>query len=672
VRSRAYQAKAVGAGKTPWMLTTRHFGLVTVQLFLAFGLMSAPWSLAGAQTNPIAAARQPGGTTTTPNLAWAGAGVEGGIVHRTTVCSSHAAGTSIATINTAITNCSTAGGGVVSLGAGTFSGGSILMKSNVTLRGQGMSTIYNVTSTSTNFFYGDGSTALLFSGAFDGSGYGQNPAQGGVPSANKRTITGCSGVAGSYPQGCTVLNLSSAPNAALTVGIMLTVWQLNDSDASVPKPGFFVSSKTGSGTSAISWEGSGESRTSAMQQRVRVTNINGATVTVTPGLFLPVGTWRTDRTPSAAWQGNDLRLAGVEDMIIRGTNGPGNQWSLIQFWQAQNCWIARTAIQPIFTGYHAGGATQNVIQIYESKNITVRDNWIGHAMGGGQGSTTTYGVSMNQASNSLVENNIFDTVESPMMFNSGATGNVVAYNYEIIGSQQEGGIQNHEVGASMNLVEGNTATKFMADVFHGNSNFITVFRNYFTATAAALVDVWSYGRFWNVIGNVLAGPAQYKSLVSDASKRSRFEGVCIRVGYPAQTASAGPVTGVAQDAEVGTSAMLWGNYCASGGTRFLSAEVPVSEPSYPNAIPGDQLLPASLYRSTRPSFFTVTGIGIVTWPPIGPDVTAGPSASGHAHKLPAQLVYEAASGNILNFNPALYGTSTGAVPPAAPSGLSVN
>jgi len=609
------------------------------------------------QTSLIAAARQPGGATTVPNPVWAGAGVEGGIPFRTNICSSLSAGATIASINTAIANCSSAGGGVVSLGAGTYSGGSILMKSNVTLRGQGVSTIYNVTSTSTNFFYGQGKTALLFAGAFDGSGYGQNPAQGGAPAANKRTITGCNGVAGSYPQGCTVLNLNSAPNAALTVGTMMTVWQVNDSDASVPKAGFLVSSKTGS-SGAISWQGSGESRTSAMQQRVRVVSINGSTVTIAPGLFLPDGTWRTSQTPSVAWQGNDIRMAGVEDMIIRGTNGPGDQWSLIQFWQAQNCWLARTVIQPMSTGFHAGGSTQNVVQIYESKNITVRDNWMDHAMGGGQGSTTTYGVSMNQSSNSLVENNIFNTVESPMMFNSGATGNVVAYNYEIIGSQQEGGIQNHEVGVSMNLVEGNTATKYMADVFHGNNNFTTVFRNYLTATGAANVDPWAYGRFWNIIGNVLSATAQYKSVVTDSSKRGRFEGVCIRLGYPTDGASAGPDQGVSQDPEVATSAMLWGNFCAANGsTNFNANEVPSGASTYPNAVPSTQTLPASLFRSTRPPFFTVTGVGTVAWPPIGPDVTGGASQGGRAYKIPARLVYEAAGGSSANFNPSLYGST---------------
>ena len=636
-------------------------------------------SALGQPANPIAATRQPGGTATVPNPVWAGAGVEGGIPYRTNICSSHAGGTPIGTINTAIASCSSAGGGVVSLGTGTFSGGSILMKSNVTLRGQGMSTIYNVTSTSTNFFFGGGSTALLFSGAFDGSGYGQNPAQGGAPAANKRTWTGCNNVAGSYPQSCTVLNLNSPPTG-LTVGTMLALWQLNDADATLPKAGFLVSSKTaGAGTNlGIAWQGSGASLTSAMQQRVRVTNISGSTVTVTPGLFLPAGTWRTDRAPSVAWQGNDIRMAGVEDMLIRGTNGPGDQWSLVQFWQAQNSWLARTALQPKFTSYHAGGATQNVVQIYESRNITVRDNWMDRAIGGGKGSTTTYGVSLNQATNSLIENNIFNAVESPLMFNSGATGNVIGYNYERIGAQEEGGVQFHEVGTSMNLVEGNEVYKVMADVFHGNSTFITIFRNHTYATESG-VDVWSYGRFWNVIGNALDAASGYKTLITDASLHDRWSGWCLRLGYNSQMGTSNPDpingapnVGVGPDIAVAQTMMLWGNHCAAGGIRYLGPEVPSSDAFYPNSVPATTSLPASLYLGSRPPFFTLSGIGTVAWPPVGPDVAGGNAAGGHSHKLPAQLAYEAAGGSILNFNPSLYGVGGAATVPNAPSGLTAN
>ena len=113
--------------------------------------------------------------------------------------------------------------------------------------------------------------------------------------------------------------------------------------------------------------------------------------------------------------------------------------------------------------------------------------------------------------------------------------------------------------------------------------------------------------------------------------------------------------GVGPDIAVATTMMLWGNYCATGGNRFLSAEVPSGDAFYPNSVPASNTLPMSLYYGARPSFFTVSGIGAVAWPPIGPDVISGPSASGHVYKLPAQLVYEAAGGALANFNPSLYG-----------------
>jgi hypothetical protein len=150
------------------------------------------------------------------------------------------------------------------------------------------------------------------------------------------------------------------------------------------------------------------------------------------------------------------------------------------------------------------------------------------------------------------------------------------------------------------------------------------------------------------------------------------------LGYNSQLATTNPDpqngspnVGVGPDIAVANTMMLWGNYCQSGGARFLPAEVPSSDPFYPNSVPANQTLPPSLYLDTRPPFFTVSGIGTVAWPPMGPDVTGGAAVGGRVHTLPAQLVYQAAGGNILNFNPALYATSSGGSGPAAPTGLSV-
>src|SRR5262249_32250198 len=81
-------------------------------------------------SNPIAASRLPDGSTAAPNGAWASAGAS--ITNRTTRCGSVvAAGSSVATVNSAIAGC--AAGQYVELAAGSYTfAGSINMKNNVT------------------------------------------------------------------------------------------------------------------------------------------------------------------------------------------------------------------------------------------------------------------------------------------------------------------------------------------------------------------------------------------------------------------------------------------------------------------------------------------------------------------------------------------------------------
>ena len=210
-------------------------------------------------------------------------------------------------------------------------------------------------------------------------------------------------------------------------------------------------------------------------------------------MYLPAGTWRTSQAPMVSWWGGDIRKAGIENLLI--THANMSLWGIIDFWQASDCWVSGVGI--------SGGVNQGVrtgIHLMESRNLTIANSYFGPFSGGGFSSTTSYGVEFLQASASLVQNNIFDGVESPIMLNSGASGNVVAYNYEH-SSNGAGGIQFHEVGANMNLVEGNVVTKVWADTFHGNSNLNTGFRNLLSGSNVGF-DLWSYDRFYNIIGNI--------------------------------------------------------------------------------------------------------------------------------------------------------------------------
>jgi Pectate lyase superfamily protein len=638
--------------------------------------MLAATALLRAQTaSVIAGPRQPGGTTTVPNPMWAAAGVTGGIPNVTTPCGSQlAASSSAAQFNTAISNCSSSGGGVVSLAAGTFNlSGGINMKSNVVLRGQGMSTVLKFTSAAGGTWYW-GTAVVGFQGPVGGTTDGVPPIAS-APSGTNRTWVGTNGQTGVYTQGATVINLGSAPTG-LSVGATIILWQSNVPDASLPNSGFFFSAKctspcdgTASGSSAIASFGSYDDHGGSTEQRSTVTAINGSAITIDPGLVHPTGVWQSSLNPQARWfnVSDTIHDAGLESLLVDTTAMGAHQCDIcIAF--AKNVWVKGIGMRPHFTSFHAGGAVDYGIVVNDSHHVSVVNNWIDKMIGGGVYTTTSYGIAWRETHHFLQENNILNNVESPTELLIGSMGGVVAYNYELFTGteQQEGGLQQHEVASSMNLVEGNRYMKVYADSYHGNTGMTTYFRNYITNAG---FNMQSYHRWHNFIGNSINATAVYKTLATDTTKYNRWASYAFRLGYPQEQASNASSGGVGLDSGVWTSAMIWGNYAPVSGAQFNSSEVPTADPFLPNPVPPDHNLPASFYRSSPPGFFTIAGIGTQPWPLNGPDVTGGVFLTGHANKTPAQLVYEASGGNIANFNPGVYGAGAGA--PSPPTNLRI-
>jgi hypothetical protein len=560
------------------------------------------------------------------------------------------------TINTAITDCSNAGGGIVLLQAGTFSlSGAIVMKSNVTLRGEGMATIVSFTGSSgSGWYWGGGTCTFVFAGAYTSPSDAAPPISS-VPAGTIKTWTGTHGNSGVYTRGSTIIDLGSTPTG-LGVGDMLVLYQADEPDGNLPMSGYFVSDKTGAGSSAISWFSAYDDMGHAMEQRVIVTAINGTAVTIAPPLIHPTGAWKTALTPQAGWLTTSqlIRNAGVENLRLVTTSYASVHQAVIGVAWARDCWIKGVGIVPRFTSWHAGGAVDFGVSLRDCHFITMRDCWLDKMIGGGIDTTTSYGIALKEAHHCLIENNILNNVESPMELLVGATGCAVCYNYErYVGDEsQEAGVQAHEVGATLNLVEGNRFFKVFSDLFHGNTLLHTFFRNYFDGRG---MDLQSYHRWYNAVGNVIVASTAYQSLATDGTKYDRWESLGFRLGYPSQNASQGPQDGVAYDAVVWTSLLRWGNYTSGQGDHWVESEIPTSDPLFPNDVPASQSLPASFYRTSRPGFFTVSGIGTSPWPLIGPDVTGGSYQGGRVYKTPAQLVYESVGGAIASFDPTVYG-----------------
>ncbi|HMI86381.1 MAG TPA: hypothetical protein VK550_19945, partial [Polyangiaceae bacterium] len=259
-------------------------------------------------------------------------------------------------------------------------------------------------------------------------------------------------------------------------------------------------------------------------------------------------------------------------------------------------------------------------------------------------------------------------------------GSVYAYNY-CDGTHYSACFQNHNGGDLLNLYEGNNTDSVHIDSIHGTHFMNTYFRNHLdggahngqsvAATSGFALD--GHARFFNIVGNVFSDPSTwgtYETVNVDSGSsiyNLGFKGNCSNC------------SGLSNDSNVKRTLLRWGNWDNVTNTvRWLASEVPSAIASYPNPLPGNQILPASLYRLSKPAFF-----GSVAWPPIGPDVTGGniSGTGGHANKIPARLCFEAAptdaaysssSPRIRAFDPAAcYADGGGGTVPTAPTNLHI-
>jgi hypothetical protein len=546
---------------------------------------------------------------------------------------------SSAAINAAFAGCGS--GQFVKLAPGTFTinGGLNFSRNDVTLRGSGP------TQTTLQLFSYDSCNGLGAGICVTGSGTVPFP-----PDQPRNLANWTAG----YAKGATAITLSTVAN--LQVGSTIMLDQLDDA---TPDFNGIANCANRNGAAATWCSGEGANNLSMDTQRVqheahKVTAINGSIVTITPGLEWP--NWSASKSPHA-WWGSSLPVTGVgiEDLKLDATNeGCGAFFSScggILFFYAADSWVKNVEVFRMAISQ---------IKLYESRNITLRDNYIHTSKTLTSGA---YGMQLFYSSYVLIENNILQDIVAGVLLHG--VGNVVGYNYMLDdtynptgapfppgNSQMQAGMYHHNGGMGYGLWEGNDANSFKADAIHGTSNMTTVFRNrlsgFETAKSAHTnpVFVYTWNRYFNFIGNVLGDNTYHTTTYS-----SSFNNVAIyRFGetpnycpWNGDPSPCGVNLGSFTDPRVAATTMLWGNYdVVNDATRFVASEVPSGDANYPNPVPGNQTLPASLYRaSTAPTWWT-TPWGSPAYPPIGPDVTGGAIAglAGHAQKIPARLCYE--------------------------------
>lgn len=586
---------------------------------------------------------------------WSNAGVIAGIPDANwTQCGStiqaygsSGAPSSASTINNAISACGTSQ--YVQLAAGTFYLNSSInfgAKSNVVLRGMGAEqTIVRFTSGPGSGCQGLGGGVCIFNGD-------AQDARGGLPNTANWM--------GGYAPGTTSITLSSTAN--LSVGALLILWQADQSS----DPGTIWNCQN---SSCSQQGGQGGPSGNSQTQTVTVTSVSGNTVGISPGLYSPI--WSSSFSPHAGWPTHlPVTNDGVENLTLDSTlatDSPITGGTLIFFGWAKNCWA--TGVRTI---NNASPPYRNNIWTYQSSHLTIQNNYIY----GSNGYDLSYGIELAfMTDDSLVANNVLQHTATAEIINNG-TGNVFAYNFSVDnyytanGSapnfQQSDSYPSHQDGSYLNLFEGNVGAKMAADDIHGTSWMATAFRNYWTGRdgpfksgSTMAVDIETYARYYNLIGNVLGEPGYhntYKDIPLSPSDNTGCGSTGNRSIFALGWAGGQgcSFSGLSNDTRVVSTIYLWGNYdVATAAVRWcgnssnfgwsticsVTSEVPSALALYAQAVPGSTALPTSFYFGSKPSWYQ-DGLGQTTipYPAIGPDVS-GSGPGGFVNAIPAEACF---------------------------------
>lgn len=174
---------------------------------------------------------------------------------------------------------------------------------------------------------------------------------------------------------------------------------------------------------------------------------------------------------------NPLQDVGIENIKLLPTNATVAQTSNIVFQYAYNCWVK--CIKSINCNYAH-------IEARTSSNIVVSGSYFQDAFSYGDGGKA-YGIMIHSTSGECLGiGNIFKHLRHSMIFQSGANGNVFAYNYSrepywtdvALPSNSAGDMVLHGNYPYANLFEGNIGQNIVIDDSHGkNGMYNTFFRN---------------------------------------------------------------------------------------------------------------------------------------------------------------------------------------------------
>jgi hypothetical protein len=518
-----------------------------------------------------------GATYTLPaarSVTWVGnVGIAGDIPVMSTVYTtlSPSGSDDTAAIQTAVNNCPA--GQVVKLNSGTFKISSpISLKSSIALRGAGI-----------------GKTILQ----------GQAGASGNnlLALGTGYWLSGAKDLTSGFSKASTTITTSTAHG--WSAGDIILIDQLN-SDAADPP----VSSTGEDGN--CGWCG----RTGrSLGQMVKITSVpNSTTATLEIPLY-----WNFNATlaPQASKTNSGINGAGVESLTIdnslSGTSAQGGSGTVVMR-GAANCWAYQVEM---IGAYEAGlrmwgGNYRNVIRacrIHEGIPSTP-------TTGVHYGSGRAYGIYLGWAgSANLIEDNELYHLSIGFVSNGAVSGNVISYNYVhdiyySLSGWNRWGVDFHGAHPVMNLIEGNYVVGVTgADDTWGTSSHNSYFRNKTACQSATNMSRWNFSlynsqRYYNLVGNVLGTVGEEIIYELTATNYDLSNRAVYQIGYYGLNGS-----NTNSDPAVKATLVRHGNWdSVNNAVSWNGAD--------------DQVLPASLYLSSKPSWW-----GTLPWPCVGPDLS---------------------------------------------------
>lgn len=552
----------------------------------------------------------------TNRVTWTGnVGVQGGVPHRTTI---HETLTEIddtgssdvrAAIQSSIDAAAAISNRVVELPEGTFRiNAALVMKTGVTLRGQGTNTIIS--------YHGSNGKVIQFGDENTGV------------SMDERAISG------SPAKGDTTITVAST-TAKFVAGNLMLIDQLNHTD------GLLVVTKEGTQGQQCTFC-SRDSGDRSLMQIVLITGVSGNDITFTPPLYWKLS---SGNSPEALAYAPMIQWAGVEDLKIYSNGTAVGQGCNFPMFGYINCWV-KNVESDYCDGDH--------VTLRRGLFAEIRDSYFHNGYTHAPGSVESSVALQQGASANLIENNIIRRAHVSINL-TGASGNVIGYNYTTNGfssgavnAASFGAIIFHGAHALMNLFEGNVGTIFNQDAVWGSSSHNTVFRNFFSGETwhnppytgrgdedldnlhhgfqnAQAIHLGFSTRYFNIVGNVLGSRDLDDNFVRGYTVGSQVVG-----SFPADYMWKYPETGRPFDENGTVFAIGYDGLTEDGSEDVFDTtlihgnwDVADKEVKWDAGI-ADHDLPDSLYLTSEPSW-------MLAYPPIDPETyTNGQSLTNQA------------------------------------------